>query len=223
MSLRRHHDLQREHRVLFGPLVGALRPLRPARPAAGRVREVRLALERRGDHRHHRPQRIGALRRRKGDHRERDDHADDRRRGRAEAGVAEAHVLEHHPHAREQRRGLLGSEPVDHRAGEHLGVVLRQAQPPRQRALQRRANLADVGQRAGAARAPFDVRADGDLLADGELAVVKVRQPAACGGATQRLHAVLASRSSRRSAWRARVSRDLTVPTATPSENAISS
>ena len=39
----------------------------------------------------------------------------------------------------------------------------------------------------------------------------------------QGLHAILASPSSSRSVLRARVSRDLTVPIATPSENAISS
>ena len=56
-----------------------------------------------------------------------------------------------------------------------------------------------------------------------QLTIVKRLQPAAGSRAGEGPHAVLASRSSARSAWRARVSRDFTVPTATPSEYAISS
>ncbi len=82
---------------------------------------------------------------------------------------------------------------------------------------------AQVGQRPGAALAPFEVRADGDLIGERELAIVKRLETPARRRAGERLHAVLSSRSSSRSAWRARVSRDFTVPTATPSENAISS
>ena len=223
-ALAGHHDLQREHRVLLGPLVRTLEALGPSRAAARRIREIeRLAVERGGDDAHHRAERIGTFLRREVHHRQHDDDAADRRGRGAEAGIAEAHVGEHHPHAREQRRRVFRLETVDHGPREHRGVFLRQRQPSGQHRLQRLTHLAHVGQRPGAAGAPSDVRADGNLLADGELAVVKRLEAPPRRGAAERLHAVLASRSSRRSAWRARVRRDLTVPTATPSENAISS
>src|SRR5205814_9101755 len=71
--------------------------------------------------------------------------------------------------------------------------------------------------------APVEMRAHGDLVGHAELTVVKRLQAAARGGAREGLHAVRSSRSCRRSVCPARVRRDLTVPMATPSENAISS
>ena len=88
---------------------------------------------------------------------------------------------------------------------------------------QRLADVVELGELRGARIAPRDVRADGDFVRDRELAIVKCLQAPARGRAAQVLHKVLASRSSARSDWRARASRDLTVPRSTPSENAISS
>ena len=74
-----------------------------------------------------------------------------------------------------------------------------------------------------ARRAFPQVRLDGDLIADRQLAVVERGQLAPHLPTCSRHHDLSASLSWARSASRARVSRDFTVPTATPSENAISS
>ena len=88
---------------------------------------------------------------------------------------------------------------------------------------QRGAHRSHLVEDRGAVVAPFEVSRDGNLIADRQLSIAKGVQPATRGRAGEDLHAVRSPRSSRRSAWRARVSRDFTVPTATPSENAISS
>jgi len=82
---------------------------------------------------------------------------------------------------------------------------------------------AKLRERRGTVIAPLQMRADRNLIPDVELAIMKRLQPSARRRAGKRSHAVLASRSSSRNDWRARVRRDLTVPIATPRENAISS
>src|SRR5205807_773317 len=113
-------------------------------------------------------------------------------------------------------------QAADDALGEDLRFDEGEHGTRRRERLQGAAEPAQIGELVGAVIAPFEVRADGDLVADRELAVVERLQPPARFRAGERRHAVLASRSSRRSAWRARVSRDFTVPTATPSEKAIS-
>ena len=71
--------------------------------------------------------------------------------------------------------------------------------------------------------ASTQMRFDGNLHLNWQFVVVVSRHPASDRTARQPLHTALASRSRTRSASRPRVSRDFTVPTATPSENAISS
>jgi hypothetical protein len=152
-----------------------------------------------------------------------DHQADGGRRRGAEAGVDQVHVLEHHPDGREQRRVFLRFGAAHDRRGEDRGFVLRQQRAAGRERLQHAADRLEIGEQLGAAVAPLEVGTDGDLLGDAELAVVERLQAAPRRRAGERLHALLASRSSWRSAWRARVSRDFTVPTATPSEKAISS
>ena len=74
------------------------------------------------------------------------------------------------------------------------------------------------GQLRRALVAPLEVRAHGNLIAERQLPVVERLQPPPRRRAGESLHAVLASLRSSLSACRARVSRDLTVPIATPSE-----
>src|SRR5262245_19866599 len=69
-----------------------------------------------------------------------------------------------------------------------------------------------------ALRTRFQMRVDFNLLADRQFVVVIRLQTTPGRSTAQDLHRVLASRSSKRSVCRARVSRDFTVPTATPSE-----
>src|SRR5581483_2217057 len=114
-------------------------------------------------------------------------------------------------------------DAVEHGALERGRLVERRGRSAGRERTQGGGEPAEVGERRGALIAPLEMGADGDLIADGELAVVKRLKAPPRRRAGQRLHAILASRSCCRSAWRARVSRDLTVPTATPSENAISS
>src|SRR5581483_9021289 len=117
----------------------------------------------------------------------------------------------------------LGLDAVQHRALERARLVERRPLASRRQRPQRRSDGAHVGERGRALVTPREVRADGDLIRDRELAIVERLKAPPRRRARERLHTVLASRSCCRSAWRARVSRDLTVPTATPSEKAISS
>ena len=71
--------------------------------------------------------------------------------------------------------------------------------------------------------APAQVRFDRDLLVDRELTIDKGVEVLARVLASDVRNHVLRPNSSARRLCRARVSRDFTVPTATPSENAISS
>src|SRR5262249_49204043 len=132
----------------------------------------------------------------------------------------------------EERGVVFGLHPADDRRAEHGRLVVGEPGPARREHRQRRPEVAQVGQRRGALVAPFHVRADRDLLADRQLLVVIRLEESPGGVAAERRHAILVSgrtsdpraplpRTSRswfRRAWRARVSRDLTVPTATPSE-----
>ena len=119
---------------------------------------------------------------------------------------------------RKQRSLLLGLEAVDDRHVEHCRVFARQDVATRRGSAQQRPNPLELGDQRRAFVTPVEVRRHGDLVGKGQLSiVVRVQPPARCR-ASERLHAVLASRSSRRSACRARVNRDFTVPTATPSE-----
>ena len=73
---------------------------------------------------------------------------------------------------------------------------------------------------AGAGRAILEVAFEGDHLAHGQFAIVKGCEPPTYRRAGQQPHTSL---NSARRASRALASRDLTVPTAMPSENPISS
>jgi hypothetical protein len=91
------------------------------------------------------------------------------------------------------------------------------------RCAQRRAKDIELLEPRRAVRTRFQMRVDFNLLTDRQFVVVIRLQAPTGRGTAQQLHRVLASRSSRRKVCRARVSRDFTVPTATPSEYAISS
>jgi len=78
-------------------------------------------------------------------------------------------------------------------------------------------------ERGRARIAPIHVGLDGNLIGDRQLSVVERLKSTLCRCTGEGCHIVLASCNSARRAWRARVRRDLTVPTARPSENAISS
>ena len=166
---------------------------------------------------------VGTIGRREAHHTEHEDEAYRRRGRRADAGVDQVHVLEHQAERREDRRVLFRLHAADDGGREDGGFVLREHRAPRGEGVQRGADHPQIVECGGAVIAPFEVRVHGNLIGNGELAVVKRLEPPARRRAGERLHAVLASRSSRRSACRARVSRDFTVPTATPSEKAISS
>jgi hypothetical protein len=71
--------------------------------------------------------------------------------------------------------------------------------------------------------APAEMGLDCDLLVDRQLTIDKAVEVLACVLASDIWNHVRRPNSSARSVCRARVSRDFTVPTATPSENAISS
>src|SRR4029079_17215762 len=101
--------------------------------------------------------------------------------------------------------------------------LVRQATAPRCKRPQRRANRSDIVRPFGARCAPFEVCGAGNLVADRQLAIVERLEPPPRRRAAEGLHAVLLSPSSWRSDFRARVRRDLTVPTATRREKAISS
>ena len=85
---------------------------------------------------------------------------------------------------------------------------------------QETADVLELGQFAGAGRAILEVAFEGDHLAHGQFAIVKGCQPPTYRRAGQQPHTSL---NSARRASRALASRDLTVPTAMPSENPISS
>ena len=111
----------------------------------------------------------------------------------------------------------LRAHPADH-AGLQPGPVVRRRGSGRraQRVADRPRALAALRAR----RAFLDVRFDRDQLADGQLAIVEGRKPTPDRRTGQEGHTCL---SCARRLSRARARRDLTVPTAMPSENPISS
>ena len=133
------------------------------------------------------------------------------------------HVLEKRLHLREHRDLPLRFHAVDDGGGEHNRFVVCQGGPIVRQALQRSSDTTHFSQHLGARIAPVEMGTDRDLLADRELAIVVCVQAPTSRRAIERVHVVRASRSSSLSACRARVRRDLTVPTATPIEYAISS
>src|ERR1700746_4104450 len=96
--------------------------------------------------------------------------------------------------------------------------LARECASPGARFAQRAANQLDIANRPLAFAAPGCVRADRNLLGHGQLVVVKRVEAFANLRAGEDHHAGLASWSVWRRVCRARVKRDLTVPTATPRE-----
>ena len=223
--LLRDDRVEREHDVLLGRLVGALESRFPARTAAGRVAEIvaRLALERHRQHADDGRERIGPLVGGEPHHAEHNHDADDRGRGRAEPRVHQMHVVEHAADADDERRLLLRAGAVHDGYLKRAGFFLRPGGAAGRERLQHRSHVPQFGEQRRALIAPFEMRSDGDLIGDRQLAIVKGLQSTPRRGTCERFHVVLASRSSERSACRARVRRDFTVPTATPREYAISS
>jgi hypothetical protein len=114
-ALPGQHRLEREDGVLPRRRVRALKPLGPAFAAGQSLSQVghRVAFERRRQHVDDRRQRIGPFIGREPHHAEHDDHADQRRSGRAEPGVHEVHVVEQSTDGGDERRVVLGLEAVD--------------------------------------------------------------------------------------------------------------
>jgi hypothetical protein len=224
-SLPGHNRFQGKHRVLLRGFVGALKALDPALAANGRVCEIvpELAFERRREHADDRRERIRPFVGGESHHAEHDDQADHRRDGGAEPGVHQVHVVERAANPDEKRPIVLGLQSIDDGCVETHGFFVRQRAAARHERMQRLPHHPQLVQHRRALIAPLEMRADGDLVRDRELAIVEGLQAATRRSARERLHALLSSRSSSRSACRARVSLDFTVPTATPSENAISS
>lgn len=132
-------------------------------------------------------------------------------------------VLEHQLEPRRPRDVPLRSHAADHGSRERRLLVGRQDRPAWQHTPQHVAHHPVIVDHFRAVVAPLEVRSDRDLLRHRELTVAKGGEATSRGSTGQGLHTTLNSLSSIRSACRARVSRDLTVPTATPKENAISS
>jgi hypothetical protein len=103
----------------------------------------------------------------------------------------------------------LRAHPADH-------VGLQPVSRPTARGRRRAQRIASrISQLLRAGRAFLDVRFDRDHLADGQLAIMEGRNPTPDRRTRQERHACL--RCARRLS-RARARRDLTVPTAMPSE-----
>ena len=146
--------------------------------------------------------------------------------GRAETRVEQMRLFEQRAHADQKRFVVLGLQPVEHRRVEGAGLFVRQGHVSRREGVERHVDRAQVAEQLGALIAPLQVRADRDLVAHVELAIVKRLQPAARRGAGQRPscpHSCHFFAQLEAQRLRARVRRDFTVPIATPSENAISS
>ena len=122
------------------------------------------------------------------------------------------HVLEHPMGARAKGFVRLRAHPADH-AGLQPGPVVRRRRSGRR--AQRIADRPELSQLLRAGRAFLDVRFDRDHLADGQLAIMEGRNPTPDRRTRQERHACL---SCARRLSRARARRDLTVPTAMPSE-----
>ena len=114
-------------------------------------------------------------------------------------------------------------QPLDHLARQPLGFGRAAIGQPLGGLAQRRPHLVELrgDQRAG--DAIVQVALNGDALLERQLVVVELLEPVLHVLAADGVHHGRVSRSWTRSACRARVSRDFTVPTATPSEKAISS
>ena len=141
----------------------------------------------------------------------------DRRGGRCQPDPHQVHIVERAARTRGPRFVRFGAHPADHawlEPGPVVGRPRARRQPQRVPDRLNRAELARAG------RTFTDVMFDCDRLGDRKLAIVKRLETTLDCGAGQKRHASL---SSARSASRARASRDFTVPTATPSENPISS
>src|SRR5439155_26604364 len=102
--------------------------------------------------------------------------------------------------ARDERRVVLGFRAADDGRLEAGSFLVRQAAANRGRAAERGGQELQFGERSGAVAAQIDVRRHGNLIADRQLAVVKRLQAPPRRRACETLHAVLASRSSTRSA-----------------------
>ena len=180
-------DVEREHRVLLRRLVGALEALHPARAAARRVGQIvaRSRIRAASPARHDRRQRIGALVGREPHHAEHDDDADGRGGGRRRGRRRQVHVVEHHAHAREERRIRSAFSRLTTVAVKTAASSLRRA--PRGPARARRSAVRPTrssAERRGAALAPFEVRADRDLI--GERRARDRETPAAAGASPRR-------------------------------------
>ena len=150
-------------------------------------------------------------------HPEHDGAADDRRRRGRERDPHQVHVVEEAPRARGPRLVRFRFHPADDARLQPRPVVGR---PRRGGEAQRVADGLQHARFGQARRALVEVILDRDLLADFQLVVVERRQTTPHYAAGEPRHTSL---NSARKASRARASRDLTVPTAIPSENPISS
>ena len=139
----------------------------------------------------------------------------------AHAGRCAARIVEQIADRASERRALLGVPAL-----EDVGLQAAEARHDRdifntRGGLQRLANQLEIVRLEPARRAAVEVIGNRNAIGDGQLFVVKGGELGAHLLAAPGQHR--RSPSSTRSAWRARVSLDLTVPTGSPSENAISS
>ena len=132
------------------------------------------------------------------------------------------HVFEEAAHARAERELLLHANALEDRCRQ-ASVVRRPSRHRSGHGAQRVAEIADRLFLEAAGDAFLEVALDEHALVHRQLTVVIRGEILAHAIAGEDVHHTRTSRSCSRSVCRARVSRDLTVPTATSSDSAMSS
>ncbi len=122
-----------------------------------------------------------------------------------------------------QRKLRLHAQPLDRSARQPLSLRRVAIGQLRRSFAERAAQVVELGRHQRARHAVAQVALDGDSLLHRQFVVVEFLEAVLHVLAVDRVHHDRLSRNCCRRVCRARVSRDLTVPTATPSENAISS
>ena len=148
-----HQRVEREYGILLRRFVGALKAL--SQPLAASRHFVPhnnhgVAFERHPHDVHDSKQRVRPLAGGEPHHPEHDDDAHHGRRGRADAGIDEMHVVEHQAHTRKKRRLALSLQPADNRGAEAGSLLVRQPRPARRQRLERAAQESKVGGVGGA-------------------------------------------------------------------------
>ena len=225
LALARHDGAQHQHGFLAtqdrrGHLaVGSRTGQQHPAVDAERV-PVRSGIGQRSDHGGHR---VRHLPQRQPHESEQRHHAHRGRHRRAGGGPQHAQVVDHPLDAVSDAVGAFGLEAPDDAVADCGQVVAPRAPPRRRRLAHRAPERLDFLTFAAACLAIGQMDPHGEVLAQIELAIAVGRQVPSHRRARQGFHRALVSFKAARRAWRARVRRAFTVPSVTPSENAISS